>query len=246
MSKLAEKLISAPLRPIYTAVVEGRRISDAECLALYRSHDVNGLGMIANVLRERKNGNVGTFIHNLYINYSNVCLLRCQFCAFGARKSEAHAFESSIEELVEKVRVGVGEGITEVHMVGGLHPTLPAEWYIELIERMRALDAGLFIKAFTAVEVRHLAMRVFKKSIPETLEALRRAGLSAITGGGAEILPDGARADLPGERDRRGVGGRASDVARDGDAEHGDDALWPHRDLRTARGSPAAFAGVAG
>lgn len=196
MSKLAEKLISAPLRAIYTAVVEGRRITDAECLALYRSHDVNGLGMIANVLRERKNGNVGTFIHNLYINYSNVCLLRCQFCAFGARKSEAHSFESSIAELVEKVRLGVEEGITEVHMVGGLHPTLPAEWYIELIERMRALDAALFIKAFTAVEVRHLAMRIFKKSIPETLELLRAAGLSAITGGGAEIFDPAVREQI--------------------------------------------------
>ena len=178
----------AGLRPIYQKVLAGQRVTDAECVALYHSKDLNALGCIANIVRERKNGNTGTYIRNLYVNYSNHCILRCQFCAFGARKNEAHAFELSIEEIVRRVARGLELGITEVHMVGGLHPTLEAAWYVELVSRLRALDAALFIKAFTAVEVRHLAFRVFKKSIAETLTILRDAGLGAITGGGAEIF----------------------------------------------------------
>src|SRR5207344_276365 len=114
----------------------------------------------ANILRERKNGNVATYIHNQYINYSNHCILSCQFSAFGARKRDAHAFEMTIEQIVEKARAGLEHGITEIHMVGGLHPSLKGEWYLELITRLRGLDPELFIKAFTAIEIRHLAERV--------------------------------------------------------------------------------------
>ena len=182
------KLIPRELRSIYDKVVADERISDDDALTLYQSGELNALGLIANVQRERKNGNVATYIHNQYINYSNLCLLACQFCAFGARKRDAHAFEMSVDEIVGKVSWALGFGITEIHMVGGLHPSLKAEWYLELVTRLRALSPDLFIKAFTAIEIRHLAQRVFKKSIHETLEMLRAAGLDAITGGGAEIF----------------------------------------------------------
>lgn len=182
------KLLAPELRPILDKVVAGHRISDDDALALYASHDLNGLGMIANVVRERLNGNVATYIHNRYINYSNVCILSCQFCAFGAKKREPHAFEFAIPQIVETVREGLRQGITEIHMVGGLHPSLPGSWYIELLDALRALDPNLVIKAFTAVEIRHLAERVFKLPIGETLELLRSHGLGAITGGGAEIF----------------------------------------------------------
>jgi aminodeoxyfutalosine synthase len=185
---MSAKLISSALRPIYEKVVACERVTDADALALYGSHDLNGLGTIANVLRVRKNGNVATYIRNQYINYSNVCLLSCQFCAFGAKKRDAHAFELGIGEIVEKVRHGLAQGVTEVHMVGGLHPTLKGEWYLDLIRSLRALDSHLFIKAFTAIEIRHLAERVFREPIRATLERLREAGLGAITGGGAEIF----------------------------------------------------------
>ena len=185
---LAAKLIPPPLRPIFDQVSAGVRISDEDALALFASEEINALGVIANVIRERKNGNVATYIHNQYVNYSNICLLSCQFCAFGAKRREAHAFELSIDEIVEKVRAGVATGITEIHMVGGLHPTLQKEWYLELLTRLRALDPELFLKAFTAIEIRHFAERVFKMPIRETLEILRESGLGAITGGGAEIF----------------------------------------------------------
>lgn len=190
---LPARLIPRELRPIHEKVVAGVRISDADALQLYASHELNALGTIANIVRQRKNGNAATYIHNQYINYSNLCILSCQFCAFGAKKREAHAFELGIEELVEKVRAGLALGITEVHMVGGLHPTLKRDWYLELIARLRALDPALFIKAFTAIEIRHLAERIFKLPIRELLELLRETGLGAITGGGAEIFDPAIR-----------------------------------------------------
>lgn len=181
-------LLPRDLQPIFDKVADGQRVSDADALALYATKDINALGRIANLLRERKNGNVATYILNRYVNYSNVCILSCQFCAFGAKKREAHAFENSIPEVAATVKSSLEQGITEVHMVGGLHPTLKSDWYLELLRTMRALDPNLHLKCFTAVEIRHLAERVFKKSIRETLEALREAGLGSLTGGGAEIF----------------------------------------------------------
>src|ERR1700747_1761788 len=170
------QLIPRDLRPIAEKVEAGQRISEADAVALYSSNDLNALGMIANVLRERKNGNYATYIHNRYINYSNICVLSCQFCAFAAKKRDSHAFEYAIDEIINVVREALPLGITEVHMVGGLHPTLKKDWYLDLLRRLRALDPHLHIKVFTALEVRHLAQRVLKMPIRDTLEILREAG----------------------------------------------------------------------
>src|SRR4030081_2573199 len=189
-------LIPKELRPIAEKVEARQRISEPDALALYRANDLNALGMIANVVRERKNGNYASYIHNRYINYSNVCILSCQFCAFAAKKRDAHAFEYAIDEIIQVVRDALPLGVTEVHMVGGLHPTLKKEWYMELLQRLRALDPDLHIKAFTAIEVRHLAQRIFRKSIRETLEILHEARLSSMTGGGAEIFDAAVRDEI--------------------------------------------------
>ncbi len=186
-------LLPRELWPIHEKVAAGERISDADALVLYASHDLNALGAIANIIRERKNGNVATYLLNRYINYSNVCILNCQFCAFAAKKRDAHAFEKAIPEIVETVRGALGQGITEIHMVGGLHPSLKADWYLELLRSLKALDPQLHLKCFTAVEIQHLANRVFKLPLEETLLRLRAAGLGSLTGGGAEILDDGVR-----------------------------------------------------
>ncbi|HEX7517605.1 MAG TPA: aminofutalosine synthase MqnE [Chthoniobacterales bacterium] len=181
-------LIPIDLQPIAEKVDNRQRISDAEALQLYRSNDLNALGIMASAAREQRNGNVATYIHNRYINYSNICVLSCQFCAFAAKKRDAHAFEYAIDEIIGVVREALRVGVTEVHMVGGLHPTLKKDWYLELVRGIRALDPDLHIKAFTAIEVRHLARRVFRMSIRDTLETLREAGLGSMTGGGAEIF----------------------------------------------------------
>src|SRR5438105_3459758 len=187
------QLIPKELRPIAEKVEAQQRISEADALVLYRANDLNALGMIANVVRERKNGNYATYIHNRYINYSNICILSCQFCAFAAKKRDAHAFEYAIDEIVSAVTDALRLGITEVHMVGGLHPSLKKDWYLDLLRSLRALDPQLHIKAFTAIEVRHLAQRIFRTPIRETLETLREAGLNSITGGGAEIFDPAVR-----------------------------------------------------
>src|SRR5690349_5238797 len=182
------QLIPKELRRIAEKVEAQQQISEADALTLYQTNDLNALGIIANVVRERKNGNYATYIHNRYINYSNICILSCQFCAFAAKKRDAHAFEYAIDEIVRVVSDALALGVTEVHMVGGLHPSLKTEWYLELLHRLRALDPELHIKAFTAIEVRHLAQRVFRMTIRQTLEILRGAGLGSMTGGGAEIF----------------------------------------------------------
>jgi aminodeoxyfutalosine synthase len=182
------RLIPTQLRPIAEKVEAGARISESDALALYRCNDLNALGILASTVRERKNGNIATYIHNRYINYSNICVLSCQFCAFAARKRDLHAFEYAIDEIVAAVRDGLRQGVTEVHMVGGLHPTLKKEWYLDLLRQLRALDPDLHIKAFTAIEIRHLANRIFKLPLAETMSILREHGLGSITGGGAEIF----------------------------------------------------------
>jgi aminodeoxyfutalosine synthase len=181
-------LIPKELRTIAEKVEARQRISETDALDLYRSNDLNALGIIANVVREQKNGNYATYIHNRYINYSNICILSCQFCAFAAKKRDAHAFEYAIDEIIRVVSDALRLGVTEVHMVGGLHPTLKKDWYLQLLGELRALDPDLHIKAFTAIEVRHLAQRIFRMPIRDTLETLRAAGLGSITGGGAEIF----------------------------------------------------------
>ena len=189
-------LIPSTLRPIAEKIERNERISEQDALELYQTNDLNALGIMANAVRERKNGNVATYILNRYINYSNICVLSCQFCAFAAKKRDAHAFENSADEIIAAVQEALASGITEVHMVGGLHPTLDRQWYLDLLVRLRALDPQLQLKAFTAIEIRHLARRIFKTSIAETLATLREAGLGSLTGGGAEIFDPGVREEL--------------------------------------------------
>jgi aminodeoxyfutalosine synthase len=181
-------LIPKELRSIAEKVEARERISDNDALQLYCSNDLNALGIMASAVGRRKNGNYATYILNRYINYSNICVLSCQFCAFAAKKRDPHAFERSAEDIVEAVRQALELGITEVHMVGGLHPSLEKDWYLNLLRELRTVAPALHIKAFTAIEVRHLAQRVFHMSIRDTLESLRQAGLDSMTGGGAEIF----------------------------------------------------------
>jgi aminodeoxyfutalosine synthase len=189
-------LIPSEFLAIAENIESQERISEEDALRLYRTRDLNALGVMASAVRKRKNGNFATYILNRYINYSNVCILSCQFCAFAAKKRDAHAFERAIDDIVAAVRDSLAMGITEVHMVGGLHPTLKKDWYLDLLRSLRTLDPGLHIKAFTAIEIRHLANRVFRVPIPETLAVLREVGLGSLTGGGAEIFDAAVRDEI--------------------------------------------------
>src|SRR5438477_1989680 len=248
-------LISKELRPIAEKIEAAARISEAEAVTLYRATDLNALGLMANVVRERKNGNFASYIHNRYINYSNVCVLSCQFCAFAAKKRDAHAFEHAASEIIQSVAEALPLGITEVHMVGGLHPTLKKEWYLDLLRGLRALDPDLHIKAFTAIEVRHLAQRIFKMPIPETLELLRVTGLGSIIGGCAEIFDPVVRNEicrgketaeewLDIHRTWHGMGGRSTCTMLYGHIEtlaHRVDHLRQLRELQDETGGFTGF-----
>ena len=175
------------LRDLYDKVVAGERLSDADALRLFESKDINAVGAIADFARQRKVGNRASYILNRYLNYSNYCILSCQFCSFARKKRDADGFELTIEQMVQKAREALALGITELHIVGGLHPSLPFSYYVDFLKALKALDARLQLKCFTAIEILHLAW-LAKKSVEQTLIELKAAGLESLTGGGAEIF----------------------------------------------------------
>jgi len=183
------------LRDIYEKVVAGERISDADALRLFETKDLNALGAIADFVRQKKVGNRASYIINRYINYSNYCILSCQFCSFARKKRDADGFQLSIEEIVAKAREALKIGITELHIVGGLHPSLPFSYYTDMLRALKNLDARLQLKCFTAIEILHLAW-LGKKTVLETLTELKDAGLASLTGGGAEIFRKEVRSQI--------------------------------------------------
>ena len=194
MDKIIER---AGLTDIAEKVFAAQRLTVEEGLRLYATRDLNALGYLANHVRERKNGNVATYVLNLYLNYSNICILSCQFCAFARRPHEKEGqFTYDIDEMARRAKEEYDKGATEVHIVGGLHPKLPFEYYVEMVSTLRKTCPNLAVKAFTAIEIRHLAERIAKKPIRETLEILRAAGLNSLTGGGAEIFDPEVRDKL--------------------------------------------------
>ena len=130
------------LRDLYDKVAAGERISEADALRLFESKDLNALGAIADLARQKKVGNRASYIINRYINYSNYCILSCQFCSFARKKRDADGFELSIPQMVEKAREALKLGITELHIVGGLHPSLPFSYYTDMLKALSALNDG--------------------------------------------------------------------------------------------------------
>src|SRR5690349_8093895 len=183
------------LRDLYDKVAAGERISEADALRLFESKDLNAVGAIADFARQRKVGRRASYILNRYINYSNYCILSCQFCSFARKKRDADGFELTLEQILEKAREALRLGITELHIVGGLHPSLPFSYYTDMLKGLRALDPRLQLKAFTAIEILHLAW-LAKTSVEETLRELKAAGLDSLTGGGAEIFRQEVRSAI--------------------------------------------------
>jgi aminodeoxyfutalosine synthase len=183
------------LRDLYEKVAAGERISEAEALRLFESKDLNALGAMADLARERKVGDRASYILNRYINYSNYCILSCQFCAFARKKRDADGFQLTVAQIVDKAREALSLGVTELHIVGGLHPSLPFTYYTEMLQALKALDARLQLKCFTAIEILHLGW-LARKSTEETLLDLKAAGLDSLTGGGAEIFRPAIRSAI--------------------------------------------------
>jgi hypothetical protein len=227
-------------------VVAGERISEADALRLFESKDLNAVGAIADFMRQRKVGNRASYIINRYINYSNYCILSCQFCSFARKKRDADGFQLSVEEIVAKAREALKIGITELHIVGGLHPSLPFSYYTDMLRALKNLDARLQLKCFTAIEILHLAW-LAKKSVEQTLIELKDGRPRLAHRRRRGNFPQGSPfADRQGQGIRRGISRRASHLAQARPAQHLHDALRPRREPRRPRGSPAAVARVAG
>ncbi len=177
----------AGLTAIYDKVTREERLSLDDGLQLYRCADILALGALANIVRNRKNGDNTYFIYNQHLNYSNICTNLCKFCAFGKAKESELAYEMSVDEVKEKVRERLDEPITEIHMVGGIHPELPFDYYLQILQAIKEVRPGVHIQAFTCVEIAHLA-ELAGKSVDKTLEILKMAGLGSLPGGGAEVF----------------------------------------------------------
>jgi aminodeoxyfutalosine synthase len=172
---------------ILDKVRANERLNLDDGIKLYESNNILALGYLANIVRERLNGNKAYFIYNQHINYSNICTNLCKFCAFGKDKDSSLAYEMSVEDVKQKVRERLDEPINEIHMVGGIHPDLPYTYYLDILRGIKEIRPDVHIQAFTCVEIFHLA-ELAGKSVGETLEELKVAGLGSIPGGGAEVF----------------------------------------------------------
>lgn len=194
-TRMEKALKHAGLSSIYEKVVSGARIDAEDARRLYDTRHLALLGYLANIARERLNGNKAYYIYNQHINYSNVCINLCKFCAFGKEKGSQAAYEMTIDEIGSKITERLDEPIKEVHVVGGLHPDLPYEYYTQMLKTIKAIRPGIHIQAFTCVEIAHIA-KVAGKSVEKTLSDLASAGLGSIPGGGAEVFSPRVRERL--------------------------------------------------
>jgi aminodeoxyfutalosine synthase len=176
----------------------GRRLTREDGLLLFGSNDLLALGRMASHVARQKNGNRAYFVRNMHINPTNICVNRCKFCAFSRSKGEPGAYEMSINDILRKAG-SAGKGVRELHIVSGLHPDLPFEWYLDMLRMLKKKFPKLHLKAFTAVEIDYLA-KLSRLGLKDTLLKLKEAGLGSMPGGGAEIFNTAVRNTLCAEK----------------------------------------------
>jgi len=177
-------------------------LNEKDAMSLFESDDIFGLGKMASYVAGKKNGKKAYFIRNIHVNPTNICVNRCRFCAFSRSKGQEGAFELTIPDIIKKLRAQnpkAGPAVSEVHIVGGLHPEWTFEHYLEIISSIRQKFPKLHIKAFTAVEIDYMA-KISGLGLMETLKALKKSGLGSMPGGGAEILAGDIRGRLCPEK----------------------------------------------
>ncbi|GBC63879.1 aminofutalosine synthase MqnE [Desulfonema ishimotonii] len=187
--------IDQKLYEIKEKISSGRRLGYEDGLALYNSPDLIGVGYLADRVRREQHGQAAYYVYNQHINYTNVCINRCRFCAFARDKAENGAYTYSLDEVRERLMARIDEPIRELHIVGGLNPALPFEYYLDLLGIVREIRPQATIKAFTAVEIDYLS-QISGLSLEKTIATLKDAGLGMIPGGGAEVMNDRIWAEL--------------------------------------------------
>ncbi len=187
VDRLLERFASSPLAPIARKVAGKERLSFEDGLALFATRDLHGLFALANFDRERRHGNAGYYNVNRYLNPTNLCWVDCGLCAWARRPGVEGGYTMAVEEAVSEAASGWHDGVTELHIVGGLHPTLPYSYYVDLMSALRSRFPGVHLKAWTMVELDWIA-RVGKKTVAEAIADLKAAGMDSCPGGGAEIF----------------------------------------------------------
>ena len=197
MSGVVERLAhAANLSDIHTKVLDGRRLSHADGVRLFRSRELMAVGAMADIVRGRKNGDDAYFVRNMHLNPTNVCTVDCKFCGFyRPYRHKDRGWSWSLERCLDEVRSRLDEPLTEVHIVGGHNPDYPYEFYTGLIRGIREIREDLHVKAFTAAEYDFFAKR-FKKPLTTIFEDFKAAGLGSLPGGGAEVLVERVRQEI--------------------------------------------------
>jgi aminodeoxyfutalosine synthase len=187
---LASRLIDrAGLGDIDSKVRAGERLSYDDGVRLYETPHLAAVGLMAHRVRTRKHGRKTYFNINQHVNYTNICQYSCKFCAFAAKEGEDRAYLMTPEIVEQKVREQLHRPVTEVHMVAGIHPTMPYDYYIDIVKAAKRARPDIHVKAFTMVEIDHM-LKISGKSEDEVFADLREAGLGSCPGGGAEVLTD--------------------------------------------------------
>lgn len=185
---------------IRTKIEAGTRISDDEALALFECDDLLAVGELAALANQRSNGDKVYFNVNRHINYTNICVNRCTFCAFSREhEDDDGGYTLALGDILKRAADARAAGATEIHMVGGLHPDLPFDFYLEILAAIKADSPELHIKAFTAVEIDYFA-KLTGQSPVDVIEELKAAGLDSMPGGGAEIFAPEVRKQICPEK----------------------------------------------
>ncbi|MBN2288229.1 MAG: aminofutalosine synthase MqnE [Candidatus Glassbacteria bacterium] len=193
MSSVARQFKDKRLGEIAGRVDGGGRLGTREALALFETDDLPGLGRLADQANRARNGDRVYYINNVHLNYTNICVNSCRFCAYNRKNAlEPGAFFLSVEQVLAKARAGWREGVREFHIVGGCHPDAPLEYYEEMLSALAGEYPGVHLQAFTAVEVEHLAAKA-GLTVAETLTRLKACGLGSLPGGGGEIFNPAVR-----------------------------------------------------
>jgi aminodeoxyfutalosine synthase len=177
----------AGLGDLWEKVQAGQRLSFEDGVRLYESHEATAIGYMANWVRERAHGDLTYFVRNQHINYTNICNKDCKFCSFYAKKGGPKPYELDMEAVRQRLNQYRDVPITEVHMVGGINPRLPYEYYLELVRTVKEERPSATVKAFTMIELQQIARKA-EKPLREVLLELMDHGLGALPGGGAEVL----------------------------------------------------------
>ncbi|WP_366921730.1 aminofutalosine synthase MqnE [Metallumcola ferriviriculae] len=175
------------LHDLLVKVNAGQRLTRQDGIRLMQSNDLLTLGYMANMVREKINGDNAYFIVNRHINHTNICVNLCPLCAFGVEADKPNAYLMDMEEIRRKSLEVKDSGVTEIHLVGGLHPDMPYQYYLDMIKTVRKCLPDVHIQAFTAVEIDYLC-QLSEKSVSEVFDDLKEVGLGSMPGGGAEIF----------------------------------------------------------